>query len=313
MAALYRLGSVGPGVLPPPDERHHLRDFGPAVGIGVVALGRLAFDDMRPLPLAALETPELLAVKPGRTIAEYCWTITPFAPRFVFEADPAVRRVTYVDADLWFMKSPGEAFSELESSGKHVLITEHAYDPRYDQSRTSGRFCVQFVTFVREDGEAVRKRWELQCVDWCFARLEGNRFGDQKYLDAWPEEYPASVHVFKRRGGFLAPWNATRFAYSEGFAWHFHGFRVALSGNGRAIFLRSDYLLPTGVLDAVYSAYELDICNALVVARSAGLVVKPQVRLSLPMILKRALAPFLKWFIAFGVFRYVAIRRIDRD
>ena len=128
------------------------------------ALAQLALENVRPMLLTKLETPELLAVKPGRTIAEYCWTITPFAPRFVFEADPAVQRVTYVDADLWFMRSPDEAFAELERSGKHVLITEHAYDPRYDQSRTSGRFCVQFVTFTREGGEAVRKRWELQCV-----------------------------------------------------------------------------------------------------------------------------------------------------
>ena len=48
-------------------------------------LGRLNLPNIRRLKLSELETPELLEVRPGRTISEYCWTVTPFAPRFVFE------------------------------------------------------------------------------------------------------------------------------------------------------------------------------------------------------------------------------------
>ncbi len=134
--------------------------------------GGLSLPNVRLLRLSELETPELLAVKPGRTIGEYCWTLTPFAPRFVFESDQSVRRVTYIDADLWFRKHPGPIFDEFELSGKQVLITDHAYAPEYDQSATSGQYCVQFMTFTRHGGESVRKWWEERCVEWCFARFE---------------------------------------------------------------------------------------------------------------------------------------------
>ena len=56
-------------------------------------LTRLALPHCSLLKLSALETPELLSVKPLRGRGEYCWTLTPFASRFVFEADPSVRRV----------------------------------------------------------------------------------------------------------------------------------------------------------------------------------------------------------------------------
>ena len=56
-------------------------------------LEELKLKNTRLLLLSDLETPELLRVKEKRTIVEYCWTLTPFAPKFVFEAAPNVNRV----------------------------------------------------------------------------------------------------------------------------------------------------------------------------------------------------------------------------
>ena len=123
-------------------------------------LSKLNLPNVRLLQLSKLETADLLTVKPLRTKGEYCWTLTPFAPRFVFEADVNVTRVTYLDADLWFRKNPAAIFREFESSGKQVLITDHAYAPQYDQSATSGQYCVQFMSFNRDGCEFVRKWWE---------------------------------------------------------------------------------------------------------------------------------------------------------
>lgn len=50
-------------------------------------LQRLNLPRLLLLHLGSLETAELLAVKPSLSRVEYCWTLTPFAPRFVFEAD----------------------------------------------------------------------------------------------------------------------------------------------------------------------------------------------------------------------------------
>ena len=189
-------------------------------------LKKMKLPNIRILQLSLLETDALKKVKPKRTAVEYCWTTTPFTPRFVFDSDSTVERVTYLDADLWFQKSPSPIFQEFENSGKDVLITDHAYSPEYDITEKSGQYCVQFTIFTREGGETVRKWWEDRCIEWCFARYENGKYGDQKYLDDWPERFPEKVHVLSNQGWTLAPWNANRFPYSNGIFWHFHGLRL---------------------------------------------------------------------------------------
>ncbi|MEJ1963921.1 MAG: glycosyl transferase [Gammaproteobacteria bacterium] len=218
-----------------------------------VVLDALNKPNIRTIALADVETPELLAVKPGRSRAEYCWTLTPFTPTIVFLRDSAVKRVTYVDADVFILRSPGPVFDEFEASGKAVLITDHAYDPEYDQSAASGQYCVQFVTFVRDLSEPVRKWWQDRCIEWCFNRIEDGKCGDQKYLDVWPEQFGPLVHVLQRLNSFLAPWNARRFPYSHAIAWHFHGLRL-LKGN-KVLLHGPPYVVPEVVLDMIYGPY----------------------------------------------------------
>lgn len=240
-------------------------------------LTKLDLKNVRLLQLGQLETEELKRVKPTRSKGEYCWTVTPFAPRFVFEADPAVSRVTYLDADLWFRKNPAPIFREFDASGRHVLITDHAYAPEYDQSATSGQYCVQFVTFAR-DGEGVRKRWEEQCVEWCYARFEDGKFGDQKYLDDWQDRYPDQVHVLADKELALAPWNATRFPYGNGIFWHFHSLRI-LKGLGQALCVDyGPYPLPIMTRKHVYAPYLLDLRAAIDLLERSGVTTRAQMK-----------------------------------
>ena len=236
-------------------------------------LTRLALANCRPLKLSALETPELLAVRPQRSRGEYCWTLTPFAPRFVFEAEPSARRVTYVDADLSFRKDPTPIFAEFEASGAHVLITDHGYAPEYDQSATSGQFCVQYMTFERDAGEPVRKWWEERCIEWCFARFEDNKFGDQKYLDDWTYRFGKQVHVLHQQEFAQAPWNATRYPYSQAIFFHFHGLRIAPR---RRFDLGPIYALPTPTVHHVYEPYLEDLRAAISMLQSLGFAARAQ-------------------------------------
>jgi hypothetical protein len=218
-------------------------------------LNKLQLPNVRLLKLSQLETKELLQVKPTRSKGEYCWTLTPFAPRFVFEAEQCVERVTYLDADLWFRKHPKPIFDEFDASGKQVLITDHAYAPEYDQSATSGQFCVQFMTFSRHGGEVVRKWWEDRCIEWCYARHEDGKFGDQKYLDDWPERFADLVHVLNDNERTLAPWNASRYPYGRSIFYHFHGVRLT-SVNAVDV---GNYFLPNPLLTYVYRPYLVDL------------------------------------------------------
>jgi hypothetical protein len=196
-------------------------------------LTRLALPNLRLIRLAEIESPALLGVKSSRTRAEYCWTITPFTAQFVFDRDPSAGRATYVDADVFLLDSPAPLFAELEHAGKHVLITEHAFDPRYAAAAANGRFCVQFMTFDRSAASArVMTWWQERCIEWCFARIEDGKCGDQKYLDVWPELFGDIVHVAADLDLALGPWNAEYRQLLAGGRklrpafFHFHGFRI---------------------------------------------------------------------------------------
>jgi hypothetical protein len=203
--------------------------------LAVTQLRELDLPHVTVLPIQECETPALLKVKAGRTRGEYCWTLTPFTPQFVFDRNPSVERVTYLDADLFFFDSPHVLLKEFEESGKDVLITPHAYAPNYDQSAISGKYCVQFMTFLRTAGGIeVMRWWQERCIEWCFARSEDGKFGDQKYLDDWPTRFPDWVHVLSRGEKTLAPWNVKFFMRTDikkdvsqkPVFYHFHSLRL---------------------------------------------------------------------------------------
>ena len=236
-------------------------------------LSKMALPNMRLLRLADWETPELLRVKPGRTRGEYCWTLTPFAPKFVFDADASVGRVTYLDADVWFCGDAAKPLLELEQSGKTVLITEHAYAPEYDYEATAGRFCVQFMTFVRQHCETVRAWWAERCIEWCFARYEDGKFGDQRYLDDWPQRFPEHVHVLQHKALLQAPWNAVRFNVNDAVMYHFHGLRLL---RNQQLWFVEGYKIPEVTIRSIYHHYAEDFSRALTHLREVGHIAQPQ-------------------------------------
>lgn len=264
------------------------------------ALAKLELPNVRLLQLSKLETPELLAIKSTRSKGEYCWTLTPFTPRFVFEADSGVSRVTYLDADMWFRKNPAPIFNEFDASGKHVLITDHAYAPEHDQSATSGQYCVQFMTFTRNGGEVVRKWWEERCVEWCYSRIEDGKFGDQKYLDDWPTRFANSVHILIDKELTLAPWNATRFPYGNAVSWHFHSLRILSNSKNSILVATGTYLLPKCTRENVYQPYLNDLRGAIDRAASLGIDLKSQMAFSVVGNLKLRMVVLLQRFWLFN-------------
>lgn len=239
-------------------------------------LNKLSLPNICLLQLSKLETEELKLVKPTRTKGEYCWTLTPFAPRFVFEADSAVQRVTYLDADVWFRKNPEAIFHEFDISNKNVLITDHAYAPEYDQSAVSGQYCVQFLIFNRLGGESVRKWWEDRCIEWCFGRAEDGKFGDQKYLDDWPIRFGEMVHILNSKEWTQAPWNATRYPYSQGIIYHFHGLRII---DKNKIDIGMAYKLPKVLIENVYNGYIIDLSESKKILNTVGFSIRSQLKI----------------------------------
>ena len=218
--------------------------------------------------LKDIECSRLRAARAERSWVEYCWTLTPFVATAVFERCPDADRVTYVDADLWFRANPEHILGDFEASGKSVLITEHGYAPSYDQTESAGKYCVQFVTFKRTGSREILERWQNQCLDWCYARHENGRFGDQKYLEEWPVYFPHDVYILQNRALVMGPWSATRFPYSESVCWHFHAVRLVIKKGDIKSMWTGAYMLPQPVKTHVYQPYLKDLKAAAFLLKS---------------------------------------------
>lgn len=227
-------------------------------------LEQLALDYVTCLSLAELEDEALLALKPGRSMAEYCWTLSPCLPWYLLQQNPDIDSITYLDADLYFYSSLQPLLDEIGDAS--IIIIEHRFPPALKHLEINGRFCVEWVGFRRdEQGLACLARWREQCIEWCFHRLEEDRMGDQKYLDQWPEKYNR-LHILLHPGAGVAPWNYSQyhFGHSEqgGMTvdgmplvfYHFHQFQ--LLSNGSFDRLSGAYTAMGPEPKAVYEAYE---------------------------------------------------------
>jgi hypothetical protein len=162
------------------------------------------------ISLADFENEKLLSVKKSRTVGEYCWTATGSTIKYCIE-NYNLESCTYLDADLYFFADPSVLLNEGNEGS--TIITEHRYTKKYDQSKTSGKYCVQFMTFHNNDNSMEILNWWIDaCIDWCFARSEDGKFGDQKYLDNWTKEFKC-VHVLQNLGGGVAPWNVQQYRF----------------------------------------------------------------------------------------------------
>lgn len=168
------------------------------------------FSHITVVSLKEFEDADLLRVKPSRSAAEYCWTST--ASTILYSINTfKLDNCTYIDADMCFYSNPSVLIEEM--GNKSVLITDHRYTPIHDQSKESGKYCVQFVTFKNtSQGLTVLNWWRNACIDWCYNRVEDGKFGDQKYLDTWPSQFEG-VHELQHLGGGIAPWNVQQYEF----------------------------------------------------------------------------------------------------
>ena len=221
--------------------------------------------------LSEVEDEALLAAKPGRSVAEYCWTLSPCLPWYVLQHNPGIDFITYLDADLYFYSPLLPLFDEIGDAS--IVIIEHRFPPAFKHLEVNGRFCVEWVSFRRnEQGLACLARWREQCIEWCFHRLEEGRMGDQKYLDQWPDRY-SDLHILQHSGAGIAPWNYSQYDFGRSdeelitvdgvplVFYHFHQFQ--LLSNGCFDRLSDAYRVMGVEPQKVYEKYEVALTEIL--------------------------------------------------
>lgn len=173
-------------------------------------------------------------------------------------------RFTYLDADLFFAGDPEVIHKETGS--RSVGIIPHRFGPSKKYLERNGLFNVSWISFegcssdFRETtGDRIAAEWAAQCRQWCYARNENGKFGDQKYLDEWPTKYGDKVHVIQNIGAGLAPWNLANWAVTEGpkvdgvpvVFYHFHEFAELPDGKYRL----TNYALRPEDKQFIYAPY----------------------------------------------------------
>jgi hypothetical protein len=175
-------------------------------------LSQLNLAGVQLISLQAFESGDekLQQAKATRTPVEYYWTCTPSLPLYLLRQHPEIEIITYLDADLYFYADPQPVFDELGNNS--ILIVEHRYAPEYAHyAATSGIYNVGLMSFRRdENGLGCLHWWRERCLEWCYARYEDGKFGDQLYLDDWPARFNQVV-ILQHPGAGLAPWNLCRY------------------------------------------------------------------------------------------------------
>ena len=222
-----------------------LRRFEPAAPIWVLCLDELCFQLMSAINepnvrLIGMEEFEegdegLAAARKDRSLVEYYFTCTPSLVRFVLQRAAEGDTVTYLDADLFFFSDPSPLHAELGSDS--VAIVAHRFTEELRDREEYGKYNVGWLTFRNDErGRAVQEWWRNRCNEWCFDRLEGDRFADQKYLERFGELFKGVV-ALAHDGANVAPWNIGRYDVTcrEGAVFiddrplvffHFHGLKA---------------------------------------------------------------------------------------
>lgn len=176
-------------------------------------LQQLRLDFLIPISVHALENNVLLEIKQTRTITEYCFTLKPTLLLYILNSFDGFDRITYVDADIYFLADPRLIFRDHDSS---VVLSRHDYvQDRESQSKNTGKYNSGFISFRRDRiGFACLSWWQQKCNEWCYVKIEDGKYGDQKYLEEFPILFQG-VQEVNTPGVNIAFWNHGLYRFTK--------------------------------------------------------------------------------------------------
>lgn len=254
-------------------------------------LSAMNLERLKLLKLEDLENAELCAVKPDRNAGEYSWTLKPYLIRHILD-QPQVSTATYLDADTFFFGDPKTIYKELGENS--VLLTPHNFPGRLEHiAHKVGNFNAGFLLFRNDEkGRACLEDWRKKCLEWCFHRTEGAKYGDQYYLNEMAG-HGWNVKHAEHKGINAGPWNIEKYAVAfhdrQIFVndeplvlYHFHKFSI----HSKTSFTNTipTYHLQKNTLKYIYKTYKKAIADTMAAVWSLdttfkyGLVPAPRLR-----------------------------------
>ena len=192
----------------------------------------------------------IVLLKKERKVHEYCWTLKPVICEYVLRKYPFVKRITYLDSDLYFWGDPRQIFKNQPDCSV-LLSIEEKFSPRANQSiqrlsKVTGLYNSGFISFKQDEiGLKAVTWWKEKCLENCSIAPEAGVFGDQKYLDELPRLFPAICDITSF-GVNVGPWNELKYQFSDVggtvmmddqllILYHFSGLRVTAKNHIQSV------------------------------------------------------------------------------
>ncbi len=171
--------------------------------ITYLILNKMNLKNVKLITLKEVEDQSLLKVKESRDIREYCWTLKPVLPLYILAKYGNIEHVMLIDGDLFFFSNVSAVFEEWK--GYSIFMCRQRTDKRLEDR--NGLFNSGFIGFKNDQNAlSCLYWWKEKCIEWCYSKVEANRWSDQKYLDSWPAIF-SGVKIINSLGIHAGPWN----------------------------------------------------------------------------------------------------------
>ncbi|AGK53554.1 glycosyl transferase [Bacillus sp. 1NLA3E] len=152
--------------------------------------------------LKNLEGKELLSIKDTRNPDEYLRTLKPSFISYIFKNNFHVDSMVYTDVDMTFSPDFNNLIDELKQDTS-LLIFKRSVST--EEEKKYGVYDAGLIGFNRDDTslECLYK-WKKDCINWCFNKVEEDRWLDQRYLEQWPQLF-SGVKVMESPGRTANP------------------------------------------------------------------------------------------------------------
>lgn len=163
------------------------------------------------MQVSALEDDRMRKIRNERINAEFCWTLKSVLVEHLLTKND-IDSILYCDGDIFFFSDPKAIFDDWGGNSIY-LCPQRDYEK---VERKYGKYQAGLIGFKKDRlGLESLKWWKEKCLEWCYAKPDQGRFGDQKYLDTIAVSFP-NVKVSNHIGVDAAPWNCV---YGDN---HFH-------------------------------------------------------------------------------------------
>lgn len=234
----------------------------PEAQIYVLFVGEIPYiRDTHVTLLREVMNEELVLAKSNRTSVEFLWSLASWwSWRLLQELDSVI----YVDADTFF-------FKPLPKLKANIAICPHRWSPQHKKNLiANGIYNVGLVQFKKAAMQCATD-WKDNVLEWCYYKNDGEKFGDQGYLNNWVKKYGAQA--IRHRGVNLGPWAQEQYDYCLGddgalfiehgkrcdplVLYHFHGYGSANKHDKGW----SNYELHPMIEQHVYAPYETEVAK----------------------------------------------------